>query len=69
LLLATAPVANVSLSFIKDYSLISSSVSELADEIGAMHLDFNSLNLEGAVFDDSNFRDDAHLNYSGVLKA
>jgi hypothetical protein len=66
---ATAPVANPSLAFIKDYGRLGGKVSKMASELGVPYLDFNLFNLEGDVFQDSNFRDDAHLNYSGVLIA
>ena len=62
----TAPVANVSMDFIKNYDAIHESVSDIAEDLGVKYLDFNIVNEEEELLQLENFRDDAHLNDSGV---
>lgn len=62
----TAPVANVSLDFIKNYDYVHTYVQKIADEKGIKYLDYNIINKNKDLFDIENFRDDAHLNHSGV---
>lgn len=62
----TAPVANVSLDYIKNYDIIHSYIQNIADNNGIKYLDFNIVNKDKKLFETSNFRDDAHLNHSGV---
>jgi hypothetical protein len=64
--LATAPVAIASMKHIKGYQLVHGEMEALANELDAPYMDFNMLD---GVFADANFRDDAHLNYSGAIIA
>jgi hypothetical protein len=66
LIFVTAPVANVSLDYIKNYDKIHDSIQAIADKNGIRYLDFNIANKEEKLFTNDNFRDDAHLNHSGV---
>ena len=67
LVLVTAPIANVSMDYIKDYSSINAKISDIAKKCNAQYLDFNIVNLEEKILDNDNFRDDAHLNHSGAI--
>ncbi len=62
----TAPVANVSMDYIKNYSDIHNTIENIADSLDVMYLDFNYVNGEYGLLTNDNFRDDAHLNHSGV---
>jgi hypothetical protein len=66
LVFVTAPVANVSLDYIKNYSAIHDKIQKIADDNGINYLDFNIVSEEENIFTNDNFRDDAHLNHSGV---
>ncbi len=66
LILTTAPIANPSLEYIKNYDKISDRIQKIADENSLRYLDFNLVNQNEHIFADENFRDDAHLNDSGV---
>lgn len=62
----TAPVANVSLDYIKNYDVIHNYVQKIADDNGIKYLDYNIVNQDKTLFSIENFRDDAHLNHTGV---
>lgn len=62
----TAPVANVSLDFIENYNDIHDFIQKIADENNIKYLDYNVVNKNEGLFKNENFRDDAHLNHSGV---
>lgn len=62
----TAPIAPVSMDFIKNYDLIHLSIQQLADKYGVEYYDYNYINKEKNLLTNNNFRDDAHLNHSGV---
>lgn len=62
----TAPIANVSMEFIKNYDVIHSFMAEFAESLGIKYLDFNIVNKEEKLLELNQFRDDAHLNDSGV---
>lgn len=62
----TAPVANISLDYIKNYDVIHNYVQKIADDNGIKYLDYNIVNKDKTLFSTENFRDDAHLNHSGV---
>ena len=62
----TAPVANVSLDYIQNYDYIHNYVEDIANKNGIKYLDYNIVNKDKTLFDNNNFRDDAHLNHSGV---
>lgn len=62
----TAPIANVSMDFIKDYDHVHDELAKTAEDLGVKYLDFNSVNSKENLLELKNFRDDAHLNDSGV---
>lgn len=62
----TAPVANVSMDYIKNYNVIHDTVQDIADELQVTYVDYNYINGENNLLKNENFRDDAHLNHSGV---
>lgn len=62
----TAPVAPVSMDYIKNYDLIHTSIQLLADKYEIEYYDYNYINKEKQLLTNNNFRDDAHLNHSGV---
>ncbi|MCI8342457.1 MAG: hypothetical protein HFE62_04525 [Firmicutes bacterium] len=62
----TAPVAPVSVGFIKNYDVVHERLSEFAKSVGAKYIDFNEVNENEKILVNENFRDDAHLNHSGV---
>lgn len=62
----TAPIANVSMDLISNYSAVHDKMSDIAEELGVKYLDFNIVNEQENLFKLENFRDDAHLNDSGV---
>jgi len=66
LILVTAPVAPVSMQHISHYDAIHSEFSEFAQENGLLYLDYNIINEKEKLVSNENFRDDAHLNDSGV---
>ena len=62
----TAPIANVSMDYIENYDVIHDEMSRLAERLGVKYIDFNIINMEEELLEIENFRDDAHLNDSGV---
>jgi len=66
LIFVTAPVANVSMEFIKNYDLIHNKVQNFADKNNIPYIDYNIVNINEKLLTNDNFRDDAHLNQSGV---
>lgn len=66
ILWVTAPIANVSMDFIKDYDGIHNTIQKLADENNILYTDYNIINREKNMLTNDNFRDDAHLNHTGV---
>lgn len=66
LIFVTAPVANVSMDYIENYDEIHNKVAEFAKEMGVPYIDYNIVNRNEALLTNDNFRDDAHLNDSGV---
>ncbi|HCT65692.1 MAG TPA: hypothetical protein DIC60_10580 [Lachnospiraceae bacterium] len=66
LIFVTAPVANVSMDFIQNYSKVNQKVSEFAQKNQVAYIDYNIINKEENLLTNENFRDDAHLNDSGV---
>lgn len=67
ILFVTAPIANVSMEYINNYHMLHKKVAAFAKELNVSYIDYNMINLEKNLFTNENFRDDAHLNYSGVL--
>lgn len=66
LIFVTAPVAPVSMEYIKNYDKINAVVKDFADRNNIEYFDYNIINREENLVGNENFRDDAHLNYSGV---
>ena len=66
LIFVTAPIANISMTYIKNYDIIHSAVEKFAEENDIPYLDYNIINKEKHLLEHENFRDDAHLNHSGV---
>lgn len=66
LIFVTAPIANVSMDYIKNYDKINNKISKFAKENGIYYIDYNIINKESNILTNENFRDDAHLNHSGV---
>jgi len=66
LLFTTAPVAPVSMELMRNYDAVHKAVSEFAQKNKIPYLDFNTENQEKNLLENKHFRDDAHLNYSGV---
>lgn len=66
LIFVTAPIANVSMEYIKNYDVIYNKIKNFADENEIFYIDYNLENLEKKLLTNDNFRDDAHLNHSGV---
>lgn len=66
IVLVTAPIANVSMDYIKNYAEIHNFVEGIANENGITYIDYNIKNKEQNMLVHDNFRDDAHLNDSGV---
>lgn len=66
LVFVTAPIANISLDYIKDYDSIHEKMAGISHDLGIKYLDFNIVNRDTGLLKLENFRDDAHLNDSGV---
>ncbi len=60
----TAPIAIVSMDHIKNYDMIHMTIERLAEENDVEYVDYNLVSRN--ILTNDNFRDDAHLNYSGV---
>jgi len=69
LIFVTAPIAPVSMSLITNYDAIHQAVSAFAARQNVPYLDFNLVNQQLNLLTNDNFRDDAHLNDSGVAIA
>ena len=65
-IMVTAPIAPVSYNYIENYDDIHNVFQKLADENKLVYLDFNIINAQEHILTNDNFRDDAHLNDSGV---
>ncbi len=66
LIFVTAPIANVSMDYIKNYNLIHDKVANFAKKHNIFYIDYNIINKQENLLTNDNFRDDAHLNHSGV---
>lgn len=66
LILVTAPIANVSMEYIQHYEKIHDAMEQVAIELGVAYIDYNIANKQENLLTNENFRDDAHLNDSGV---
>lgn len=62
----TAPIANISMEYIDNYDIIHEKISKFSKELNVPYRDYNMINMENNLFINENFRDDAHLNFSGV---
>lgn len=66
LIFVTAPIAPVSLDYIQNYDIIHNTIAETAEALSVPYFDYNIINSRENLVTDENFRDDAHLNYSGA---
>lgn len=66
LIFVTAPIANVSMDHIKNYDKVHNTLAALAAENGIPYIDYNTENEKRHLLTNENFRDDAHMNHSGV---
>ncbi len=66
LIFVTAPVANVSMDYIQNYDAVHETVAGFAEENNISYIDYNIINREEGMLTNENFRDDAHMNHSGV---
>jgi hypothetical protein len=66
LIFVTAPIAPVSMGMIKNYGAVHSQLAGFAAQHKTPYLDYNTVNQTERLFTNDNFRDSAHLNYSGV---
>ena len=64
--MTTAPIAPVSYDYISNYECIHDVFQKIADENNLTYLDFNLVNPKEHILTNDKFRDDAHLNDSGV---
>lgn len=63
----TAPIANVSMEYIKNYNSIHDKISDFAKELNIKYIDYNIINKEENLLKEENFYDDAHLNNTGAV--
>lgn len=54
------------MEYIENYDVVHNTVAEFAKEYGIPYIDYNIVNKETGMLQNENFRDDAHLNHSGV---
>ncbi len=66
LIFVTSPIAPVSMGYIKNYDLINACINDFAEKHNIPYFDYNIINAEEDLVTNENFRDDAHLNYSGA---
>ncbi len=66
LIFVTAPVANVSMGYIKNYDYVHNIIAAFAEKNSIPYIDYNIKNMRKNMLTNANFRDDAHLNHSGV---
>ncbi len=66
LIFVTAPIANVSVDYLSHYEFVHNEISAFAEEYGIPYYDYILIAKEEKMFENENFRDDAHLNDSGV---
>ena len=67
LVFVTAPVVSAAMGHIRHYGAIHASVAEFARALGVRYVDYNMVNMEEKMLVYENFRDGAHLNYSGAM--
>jgi hypothetical protein len=63
----TAPIANVSMEYIKNYDIIHNTISEFSKSLGVDYIDYNSINKDEELLVNDDFYDDAHLNNKGAV--
>lgn len=66
LMFVTAPIANVSMEYIKNYKLVYNEILNFSNKNNIYYIDYNLINENTKLLTNDNFRDDAHLNYSGA---
>ena len=62
----TAPIANVSMDYIQNYDALHDKIADFASGLDVDYRDYNIVNMEKNLLENENFRDNSHLNYSGV---
>lgn len=63
----TAPVANVSMGYIKNFDRIHNTISDFSKNLGVNYIDYNKINQEEKLLENNDFYDDAHLNNKGAV--
>lgn len=63
----TSPIANISMEKIKYYDKVNQKIAQYSEENNIPYIDYNIVNMNENLLKNSNFRDDSHLNYSGVV--
>lgn len=63
----TAPIANVSMEYIKNYDIIHNTISEFSKSLGVDYIDYNNINKDEKLLVNEDFYDDAHLNNNGAV--
>lgn len=66
LIFVTAPIAPVSMDYIKNYDEVHDKLSDLARNLNVPYIDYNEKNYNEKILTNEYFRDDAHLNDRGV---
>ena len=66
LIFVTAPIAPVSMDYIKNYDEVHEKLSDLARNLNVPYIDYNEKNYNEKILTNEYFRDDAHLNDRGV---
>ncbi|MCZ8516894.1 hypothetical protein O9H85_31965 [Paenibacillus filicis] len=62
----TSPLPPSTMKFLKRYEDIHNKYQEIADRNGVQYLDYNYMKGKNVLFTDKNFKDEDHLNSSGV---
>jgi len=66
LLLVTAPIPPKSFEYISDYNFINKKIDNITQGYNVNYIDYNIINKKEQIFSNNHFKDDDHLNYSGV---
>ena len=66
LIFVTAPIAPVSMDYIKNYDEVHDKLAALAEKLNVPYIDYNEKNYNEKILSNEYFRDDAHLNDRGV---
>jgi hypothetical protein len=66
LIFVTAPVAPVSMEKIENYNIVHQAINDFSLKNDTPYLDFNIVNEQDRILANENFRDEAHVNFSGA---